>query len=71
MCKLCPKCGSLPSILKEEQIGCIEFEVDENGQVDEVGEIQDTDANGVYGVCSKCKNEWKIAGINQVTHYNL
>ena len=70
MSRLCPKCGALPSILQELQAGIIEFEVDENGQVSETGEIQDTDPNGVVvGMCSKCKNEWEIAGVSQACHY--
>ena len=70
MTKYCPKCGSLPDILNEQQVGIIQFEVDKDGVVSEQGEILETDPNGVYGECLKCNHMWKIEGINQAFHYN-
>ena len=63
----CSKCNKPPSSYTELWNGhSIEFLVDENGLIEEDGNLEPGDPCCVFAECD-CGHSWKLRGVSQIT----
>ena len=61
----CGKCNQKITLIREDWLTSIEFEVGINGDVDRVGEINPDGPTKVFAVCD-CGHQWKLRGVDSV-----